>query len=81
MRKSDSASTSPDIRYKENGLLKPSEGMNCKDVNENISDHVKNEVDDDPNQEMAQTNPAFLKYLQYKVAQIYTNSYLIILFA
>ena len=69
MRKSDSASTSPDIRNKENGLLKPSETLNMKDANENLSDLVKNEVDEDLNKEMEQTNPAFLKYLQYKVCQ------------
>lgn len=38
-----------------------------KDINENISDNDKMDTNDTAQQEMTETNPAFLKYLQFKV--------------
>ena len=68
-RKSESASTSPDIRYKENGCggSGAKTGDVVKDINENISDNDKMDTNDTAQQEMTETNPAFLKYLQFKV--------------
>ena len=39
-----------------------------KDINENISDNDKMDTNDTSQQEMTETNPAFLKYLQFKVS-------------
>ena len=39
-----------------------------KDFNENISDNDKMDTNDTAQQEMTETNPAFLKYLQFKVS-------------
>ena len=39
-----------------------------KDINENISDNDKMDTNDTAQQEMTETNPAFLKYLQFKVS-------------
>ena len=69
-RKSESASTSPDIRNRENGMgiVKLNDNFNNgRDVSENAPECDRNVNEDVTNQEMEESNPAFLKYLQYKV--------------
>ena len=75
-RKSESASTSPDVRHRENGvgsMMKTNETCNGKDVNENIQENSKGDFEDTTNQEMTESNPAFLKYLQFKVHIIFAE--------
>ena len=67
-RKSESASTSPDIRNRENGvgsIMRTNELG--KDITENIQENIKCDYEDTTNQDMTESNPAFLKYLKFKV--------------
>ena len=49
------------------GIVKLNDNLNGKDISENTPDNEKNDNEDLANQEMEESNPAFLKYLQYKV--------------
>ena len=69
-RKSESASTSPDVRHRENGvgsIMRTNELGQGKEVTENIQENIKSDNEYTTNQNMTESNPAFLKYLQFKV--------------
>merc|ERR1712029_916519 len=51
--------------------MKTNETCNGKDVNENIQENSKGDFEDTTNQEMTESNPAFLKYLQFKVKGLF----------
>ena len=76
-RRSESASTSPDIRCRENGVVGVKVGQDmAKDNHENLAEGERTETVDATSQEMKESNPPFLKYLQFKVfilANIFFN--------
>ena len=66
-----------DIRCRENGVvgLKVGQDM-AKDNHENLAEGERTETVDATSQEMKESNPPFLKYLQFKVfilANIFFN--------
>ena len=76
-RKSESASTSPDIRQRENGvILRPIDSA-LTATKETLVDqmHDNKDVEDEMDKDMKETNPAFLKYLQFKVRMGYQICY------
>ena len=73
-RKSESASTSPDIRQRENGgVSRPVDAVTVSATKDNLNDqndNVPKDAEEELNREMKESNPAFLKYLQFKVKMI-----------